>query len=54
MLCEVGKKSSIKKVLKLVFSGVCLFFIGLYFYCSSCCYDSCTISKWNIVQSMNF
>jgi hypothetical protein len=31
MLSAVAKKSSIKKVLKLVFSGVCLFFIGLLF-----------------------
>jgi hypothetical protein len=31
MLSTVAKQSSIQKILKLVISGVCLFFIGLLF-----------------------
>ena len=32
MLSAMAEKSSIKKILKLVFSGFCLFFIGLLFF----------------------
>ncbi len=51
MLSTVAEKSSIKKVLKLVFSGICLFVLLCYYYSASCD-DSGTLSNNQIVQSM--
>jgi hypothetical protein len=54
MLSDLAEKSSIKNVLKLVFSSSVFFVLVCYYYCSASCDDSGTLSKNQIVQSMAY